>query len=430
MSMRIGAGRPDVVVVALGGTRAFDVGPETAPRLTALAAESLVFSEATSTSPWELPSAASLLTGAMPSRHGAHERSGALAADGVPTLAEVLAGIGYATVAVSADESVGARTGLVRGYQQVVQVGTPPTQPEAQARRGLFRRKAETAAPATDVAAALGAVMRDAAADTPLHVLAMIAEPSLPYARGDADIDQDPMRHMTGAVFHTDEDWQLLRQLYRSEIRSADAQLGRILDALRDNTLLIVTSLHGENVGEHGLMGHQWSLNDTVLRVPLLVRLPGTTQAQQRDDLAQLIDVLPTVCDVVGAPVPAGVQGQSLMQALDRTHAVAEYIAPHPQLNELMRTHPHFDWSPYDRGLRSIRTRERKYIAASDGGNELYDLTTDPWERDNLYGRHPDEVSLARALRRWEQSEDAEPLSGVVPDQAVSERLRALGYIE
>jgi hypothetical protein len=73
----------------------------------------------------------------------------------------------------------------------------------------------------------------------------------------------------------------------------------------------------------------------------------------------------------------------------------------------------------------------RKYVAASDGGNELYDLAADPDELDNRYGRgHPDELRLARALRRWELEEGAQPLGGVVADAAVSERLRALGYIE
>jgi arylsulfatase A-like enzyme len=236
-------------------------------------------------------------------------------------------------------------------------------------------------------------------------------------------------------VTHGERDWQLLRGLYRGAVHYVDELVGRVLEMLReagrlDGALLVVTSDHGENIGDHGLMDHQCSLNDTVLRVPLLVRLPGAAQRGRRDDLAQLTDLVPTVCEVAGITPPASSDGESLLRPLQRSHAIAEYLAPRTILDRLVEAHPEVDVAQWDRGLRSIRTATRKYIAATDGRNEVYDVDVDPYELDNRFGEHPDELALSRALRRWEQSNRAADLSAEQVDDEITKRLSALGYID
>ena len=464
--------RPDVIVVVLDTARSFDVsavwdeGPQTTPVLDRLAAECLVFPQATAPSPWTLPSHASLFTGLLPSRHGAHEVSMRLAEDGPPTLAELLGAAGYETVGVCCNDLVSPATGLTRGYARFVEErdalpgGIDHTLGERMVGRvAALRRRADQrhrrerraldhgGARAT---ALVERVLRSVPRERPLHLFVNYLETHLPYSPADEHalpylpagaglpearaVNQLPLDHVTGVARHGDRDWELLRGLYRGAMHYVDSLVGRLLGMLDaagrlDGALLVVTSDHGENIGDHGLMDHQCSLNDTVLRVPLLVRLPGASQRGRRDDLAQLVDVLPTVGEVTGVATPP-VQGESLLRPLQREHAIGEYLAPHVILSELKRTRPDIDVTPWDRGLRSIRTATRKYISATDGRNELYELDADPYERNNLYGGHPDELRLSRALRRWEQSNDAVALAGQSVDAAITERLSALGYID
>jgi len=464
--------RPDVIVVVLDTARTFDVsavwpdGPRTTPVLERLAGECLVFPQASAPSPWTLPSHASLFTGLLPSRHGAHETSMRLAADGAPTLAEILAAEGYETVGVCCNDLVGPATGLTRGYRRFVEerdalpggidhtvvekaIGRlSPLRRRAEARHRVQRRARDHGgARATEL---VGRVLRSVPRDRPLHLFVNYLESHLPYSPADEHaapflpagatlaearaVNQSALDHVTLAVRHDQRDWELLRALYRGAVHYVDSLVDRLLRMLDeagrlDGALLVVTSDHGENVGDHGLMDHQCSLHESVLRVPLLVRLPGASQRGVRDELAQLTDILPTVCEVTGAPAPE-MQGESLLRPLQREHAIGEYLAPHVILGEIRRSRPDVDLAYLDRGLRSIRTATRKYISATDGRNEFYDLEVDPLERENRYGSHPDELRFARTLRRWEQSNGAAALAGLEVDAAITERLSALGYID
>jgi arylsulfatase A-like enzyme len=469
-----GSGRrlPDVLLIVLDTARTFDVsavwggGPATTPHLDALAERCLVFPEATSPSCWTLPGHASLFTGLLPSRHGAHELSMRLAPDGPPTLAELLREAGYVTAGVTCNDLISAATGLTRGMQHVVEerdavpAGLRGTVAERAARRlPALRRRLDAqhalhrmdddhgGARATRLA---GRLLRQLPNDQPLFLFVNYLESHLPYhppeamarmylpdgvdmarARG---VNQSSLDHHCGTVQHDERDWTVMRALYRAAVRYVDDLLRQLLDDIRavrglDDALIVVTSDHGENIGDHGLMDHQFSLHEQVLRVPLLVRLPGGEQAARRDDMAQLTDVLPTVCEVVGIEAPA-TQGVSLLHAVDREWTIAEYLAPHMVLSGLRVSRPEVDWTPYDRGLRAVRTRTRKLITASDGRNEMYEIDRDPFELDNRYGSHPDEVRLARLLRTWEQSEKAPALGRQEMEPAVTERLAALGYID
>jgi arylsulfatase A-like enzyme len=388
-----------------------------------------------------------------------------LAADGAPTLAELLGAEGYTTLGVCCNDLVSPATGLTRGFATFIEErdalpgGIDHTLAErAAGRLGPLRRRLQARHLARRRARDHGGeratrllerALRTVPRDRPLHLFVNYLESHLPYSPSDTHalpylpggalaqaraVNQLPLDHVTGAARHGEQDWALLRGLYRGAVHYVDELVGRVLAMLRaagrlDNALLVVTSDHGENIGDHDLMDHQCSLHETVLRVPLLLRLPGAAQRGRRDDLAQLTDIVPTVCEVAGVAAPP-TQGESLLLPLQRSHAIAEYLAPHVILEQLRRTRPDVDLTPWDRGLRSIRTATRKYVAATDGRNEFYDLAADPWELDNRFGEHPDELAMARALRRWEHSNRAADLSGDRVDAEITERLSALGYID
>lgn len=201
----------------------------------------------------------------------------------------------------------------------------------------------------------------------------------------------------------TPEHWRGYLHRYYRLVEQVDAQIGRLLAAIRDtglerDTLVVFTSDHGEGVG-----GHQWvvklMLYEEEVRVPLAIRWPGVIPAGvvDRAHLASGVDLLPTLCDYAGAQVPAGVAGRSLRPVIERLDEpgspfVISELSPEPK--DLPR-----------RG-RMVRTKRHKYIAFSYGRNPelLYDLESDPGERHNLAHR-PQAADVLREhraiLARW-----------------------------
>jgi choline-sulfatase len=213
------------------------------------------------------------------------------------------------------------------------------------------------------------------------------------------------------------------RDPYVGEIAFADAQIGRLLNAiddhrLRGETVLIVAGDHGESLGEHGERDHGIFVYESALRVPLIVRAPAVP-ATRIGTVVRLTDVFPTVLDLLDVPVPAvdGRSLRSLMTGRERTpdlEAYSESLYPR-----------RFGWSP----LRAIRDGRYKLIDAPR--RELYDLERDPFEEHNLYdGRR----ALADALadRVAALAGDGRPARKEANGPASAElrqRLAALGYV-
>ena len=168
------------------------------------------------------------------------------------------------------------------------------------------------------------------------------------------------------------------RDAYDREIRYTDELLGGLLDALEragraDDTIVVVTSDHGEAFGEHGLAGHGLDLHDEALLVPLVLRAPGRiAPGGELDGQSGLVDLVPTLLELLGAPVPDDLHGRSLASSLsgnapwvDRA-LVSTTVGGH---------------------VRSVRTSAWKYIEPKAGRPRFYDLANDPGERTNLATR-------------------------------------------
>jgi arylsulfatase A-like enzyme len=192
---------------------------------------------------------------------------------------------------------------------------------------------------------------------------------------------------------------------------------------LLDRTLVIITSDHGEEFFEHGKKGHQKGLHDEVLKVPLILRLPGTIPEGKRiDTQVRTVDIYPTILDMVGVESPSPVMGQSLVDCWTRDADVP------PAISEL-------DLGPAGPRLRSLRTSTGKLIRdLLFGTASFYDLKADPGETSAL---EPEEDVMAD-LRRMEKV--LEDMKGVFPDRAsgsipdldpeVLDHLRSLGYFK
>jgi len=411
----------NVLLITLDTTRADHIGafsrqtnvkvfqrasysPAETPHLDALAREGVLFSNATSSIPLTLPAHASLLTGREPSRHGVRDNSGFRLAEDHLTLAEALKSQGYRTFAAVGSFVLGRETGLAQGFDEYDDVfGTvrgagPPS--SAVTEEGEERPGEEV----VDRALLWLEAHRQERFAAWLHFY----DPHRPYAPRGGFAER----------YHADP--------YSGEIAYVDAQVGRVFDWLKEkglyeSTLVVVLGDHGEGLGEHQEPDHGVFLYDATLRIPLIVRAPHRRYRGRVERLARDIDVMPTVLDLLGAPVPAAVRGRSLRPLLAgradpaRVAYAESYYARY-----------HYGWSP----LLSLRDDRYKLIEAPEP--ELYDLVADPGEAHNIIAARP---KIADGLRahlqelRKEVGSDAGDGAPTAVDGEAAERLRSLGYV-
>ncbi|OFV87191.1 MAG: hypothetical protein A3J75_02445 [Acidobacteria bacterium RBG_16_68_9] len=269
----------------------------------------------------------------------------------------------------------------------------------------------------------------------------LFVPPGVDTARINA-VNQDCNGYVAGAVHMTEEDFVILTALYDGELRYVDMRLQEVAQTLIrqgrwDRTVVIVTADHGENLGEHHMMSHKFSLYDTLLRVPLIIRSPRLVpRGFVVDELAQLTDIVPTVLALAGVAADDGrLPGRALIKDGQATPGPAFTISERhrPNLTAFQQRYPQFDTRKYDVRQKAIRTRREKLIWHSDEANELYDLVRDPHETDNLIERDSERAEVLRrtlfdwfaSTERWE-SEAQEPAM----DAVMRRQLRGLGYIE
>jgi arylsulfatase A-like enzyme len=216
---------------------------------------------------------------------------------------------------------------------------------------------------------------------------------------------------------------------YDGEIAYLDFQLGRLLARLKelglyDDCLLIITSDHGEALGERNLMTHATSVYQDQVHVPLIIKYPKVRKKAVVDELVSLVDLMPTVLDVLGYKVPAGVRGQSLLKP-ERLHG-REVISESFATGSLRDLHPRFR-----RAERAIFLGSFKFIWSTNGKRELYNLSRDPHEQKNLYKPDgPVSQQLEAKLDEWVKSVRPRPGQPAKLDRETLDRLKSLGYIQ
>lgn len=458
--------RPNLILIILDTVRAHNVScyvPSGAPTptLEAFASKGILFRNAFSNAVWTVPSHATLFTGTYPTTHGALDLHRFLDPT-YATMAEILASAGYDTVGFSSNDFLSNKAfGLSRGFRLM----EGPKYPRNNAERAL-RRLYRIATRTEDCGASSAHLFvnrwlrsRKTFAK-PFFMFLNYMEAHAPYIhipRRDLAthlspqqrqrfplIDQDRQKYLTRSADIEPTDFDILRSVYNAQISYLDRTINRLLDLLNrekvlDRSLVIITSDHGDMIGEHGLMHHSYCLYEELIKVPLLLKLPGREgNDSERDELVSLVDLFPTVLDVLeidDRPFASQIQGLSLL-ARDilarRSYIFSECERPK---NEFAETYPLFDFSVYDRQLLAIRSSRYKFIWASDGRHEFYDLVKDPGEQNNLIAVGGEVLNRLREdLLRWYDSlpkrdREATPsLAGPDLDREVTKRLRALGY--
>jgi len=439
-------GQPDVLVVVLDTLRqdrvsSYGYGRDTTPVLDALAAQGTRYANARSTSSWTTPAHASLFTGLHPAAHGANQEMWDLTADQV-TLAEILSERGYRTIAGVGNPMLAPARGFSQGFQEYHE-GWRAQRPSVGAVGG------ETTDTGTVRWLATHLAKRD---DRPQFVFVNLIGIHSPYdscgescGRYGAAIDGGIVEngwqdYYLGRLTHDQAALTRLSDLYDAEVREADRHLGEVIAAFEAAAgdrpkVVIVTSDHGENIGDHGHLDHVFTLYESVVRVPLVVRGPGVPVGVDPSPV-QLHDVFPTVLGAVGVPLaehPS--QGHPLDEVSDGRTVVLEYDKPVQASRILLKRAANDDekarLEAYQRHLRGIVDGNDKLVEAEDGLREIYDLSGDPTELTNLAPTRP-EGDLDAKLEGAFKAVDRDVRAGETTDVDAETRsaLEALGYLE
>jgi arylsulfatase A-like enzyme/tetratricopeptide (TPR) repeat protein len=396
-------GNLNVVLITLDTMRADRLGcygyaQGRTPNLDAIARNGVMFSNAYAQVPLTLPSHASIMTGLNPAAHGVHNNGTYALSSERATLAKILKANGYKTAAFVASFSVDSRFGLDQGfdlYDDNIQENSPFKAINSE-------RKAE------QVFAPFAAWF-DALKEEKFFCWVHFFDPHLPYSP---------------PVPYSD---QFAGRLYDGEVAYMDFLIGSVMGKIREKnilgrTLVIVAGDHGEAFGEKGEAGHGVFLYDMALRVPLIFlgesHLPSLKAIPAR---VRLIDIMPTILDLVNLTPPPGIQGTSLIpfiQGKKKTDLDAVIETVYPKEN--------FNWAP----LAGLISGRWKYIRAPK--EELYDLKADPAENQNLLSTRPKEAAELRAGLDKNIKESLVPGSSGKRTLSAEEqdRLRSLGYVD
>jgi arylsulfatase A-like enzyme len=418
---------PRIVLVSIDTLRAdhlgcYGYGRPTSPALDALAAGGVLFQDVTSPSPWTLPAHASLLTGLYPSRHGLKSHEVYLPSS-VATLPSILARHGFATAAVVNSHNLGPRFGLDRGFQEFSYVEEVADQREPS--RSVTDRALDWWRRHPGGKLFLFVHYYDVHSD--YRSRPEYEEPFVQPYVGKADgTTAQLMDYRAGKVALGPRDAPHLVDLYDAGIRQMDEELSRLWAGLApgEPTLLVVTSDHGEEFFERGGVLHGRTQFQEVVRVPLILRGAGLPAAARIAAPVSLLDIMPTVLAVAGAPVPEplALDGVDLSR-----HWRASGGPPRERhlFGEADHTNVELDIT------RAVRHGSHKlHFNRLTGEQALFDLAADPEERTDVAGAQPAVVADLRAhLDRFLKlrPEATTPVQLTPQEQ---ERLRSLGYVK
>jgi arylsulfatase A-like enzyme/Tfp pilus assembly protein PilF len=363
------------------------------PAIDALAADGVVFDRAYSHAPQTLPAHTALLSGRLPFETGVRDNVGFTVKNGERLLPQMLRERGYTTGGVVSAYVLRKETGINQGFD-FFDGEMPPSSPEL----------------------SIGQVQRDGAESEKIaerwldangsgraFLFLHLYEPHKPYT--------PPARFEQYSP-------------YDGEIAYSDEIVGRLLKYLKshqlyDRSTIVLLSDHGEGLGDHGEQEHGLFVYDEAIHVPLIIKQESNAGAGRRvADIVQHLDIVPTVLDLVKAPVPGNLRGRSLKPVLDGSGR----LNAAPVYSEALYARYHFGWSE----LSAITDDRYRYIKAPH--DELYDLQRDPRERENIVAdRAQARQALRGVLDRVSAGATIQAPADVSADARA--RLQALGYV-
>ncbi|MFV2072401.1 MAG: sulfatase [Thermoanaerobaculales bacterium] len=430
--------RSPVVVITLDTTRRdavspYSDNPEVTPNIGDFAAGATVFGRAYTTSPWTLPSHASIFTGLYPSRHRAGVTEIRLA-DEWTTLAEVFRGAGYLTGGFAGGTLSSSRWGLAQGFSVY-------RDPDGFETRG-------------DVLADAAISFIEDHDDQPLFLFVNFFDPHGPYKAPRRFRERVGVETLREAVLDLDGwgdlargesgawaeiQWgrvgihpagiKYLRATYLAEVAFMDHQIGRLFRALRrlglyEEALIVLVADHGELLGEGGRFSHSYVLDTELTHIPLLIKWPHQREPRVSRDVVSLVDLYPTIASAAGVQPPAGdgILLPAPAQTVSRDRRLVymeEHSSLYHQLSDELKVADHLF------GRQHVDSREIFWYGGSKcsrllGSGSVEEECASPWIE--MIDRLPDAMKAAVEAPADFDADD-------ISDEE-AQRLRALGYLQ
>ncbi len=465
--------KPNVFFVVMDAVRpdhlsCYGYARKTTPNIDKIANEGVLFENALSASIWSPPSHASMFTGLYPSHHGVLGENLYLSGE-IPNIVEIFHSKGYQTFGICPNIFITPHFGFHRGFDKFFDASLNfgllkkhfldwiifgfETEPRALMYRWIYH--------AIIFQKIKEWITFSRKKNKPFFIFVNYFDAHLPHRppqpfkqrfegirKQNVDLKkiEDCVNRRFGfpyiarEVEITKDEWDFVKSLYDAEIAYIDFFLGKVFDYLKkyellSNTFILLTADHGENLGDHELAGHAFCLYDTLLHVPLILNFPKNALKGIRiPNLVSTVDIFPTLLDMLNIDRKYGVDGKNLMPFQQRTyhkHVLAEYGPPIPQIATMNRLCPRMrvNSAVYNKGLKCIRSADSKYIIASDGKEEWYDLKNDSGESKNIINEIPDKKrQILKSIILKEVGTSLTKKKVDVPNQKIRKRLQELGY--
>ncbi|MDB2265479.1 sulfatase [Halorubrum ezzemoulense] len=476
----------NVILVVMDTTRAetiFDgrsIDSKIMPNLSSIANEGIVFSNAYSTAPWTLPSHASMFTGQYTHNHNTHAGSKGFSPN-VEPLPQLLKESGYQTICISNNEWISPEIGFDTGFEDfykgwelistnfdLVNVSKEEDNIVSQFKKvltssniseiplnlinGLFMKKIrylyDSGAWLTNYKIKKW-FNQNQDKDKPFFMFINYIEPHLEYSPPtefvnkntvDWSVNQDPWAYVTGEVDMDSSDFESLMELYEGEIRYLDYRLGKLFSFLKsidkyEDTTIIITGDHGENIGDHSLMDHQYSLHDSLLHVPLVIK--PSSSIDRTDNVTnqvELRDLFPTILSLAELKKEDNtISNNNLLEGTpSREFCFAEYLTPIPPIDRLTDEYQvDRDIAKYNTPMRTVKTDQWRFIEKLDSNDELILCNSNVQEDRHLEKEQiASEFSsiLQEKLGEFKPHSEMENQSDL--DSSLQSQLEELGYLQ
>jgi arylsulfatase A-like enzyme len=444
----LASGVPNIILIGIDTMRAdhlscYGYTVHTSPQIDRLAAEGIQFHWALGQSSWTKPGFATILTSLYPSSHRAIGKPDRLP-QAVLSLPEVLRAHGYSTAGFANNVNVSDVFGFDQGFDYFIYLKpdyffraseaaselTVYDQLRLVRERFLSRRKyvQNYYQDATVVNRHVLSWLKENG-HHPFFLFIHYMDPHDPYFHH----PYDGVGYARVSMPNPEAAWaEAFVKTYDGEISFVDEHLGALMDSLRlqglyDNSLIVLTSDHGEEFYEHKGWWHGTTLYDEQIHVPLIVKLPGGRMAGTKvGPQVRSLDIAPSVLGLAGVPIPAEMQGRNLFPNGNLAASGEAQVFSEEDLEGNV--------------LRAVRSPDWKLVVANPGNprglkpQELYHLRVDPGETQDLAGSHqPLVADLKKRVDRIQQyalGRATAPEEGVELDQATRDRLKALGYVQ
>jgi arylsulfatase A-like enzyme len=435
-----------------------------------------------SPSPWTLPSHASLFTGLFPSEHNVTEES--LYLDNkVITVAEILREKGYNTIGFSSNDWVSRSTNLTKDFKTFYESSELSSnfyfqndvlnkvfhkwKIESILERILSKTRFKHSITEKVLNLTKSYIKKYSKSEEPFFIFMNFMDAHLPYYPKKKYLEMFLPSNATGERIKylrdnfrqcrvqieklSRADFEILNSLYDGEIAFLDSKIGEIIAFLHDKklldgTLVILTSDHGENIGDHGLMNHWLCLYDTLIRVPMIIRYPKLFPSKIVKHQIQTTDIFYTILDIIKY------NGNSVSKEIIKRHSLLNKIKGFSKyekytfsedtkpgrviLKEIQRYNPNFRNKKLESAKKAIRGPRYKYISYECGIEELFDIKSDPNESKNIIKEKPEELRILKnKLEEWSSKltkvGDKRSANKVIDEfeEAAKNRLKVLGYL-